>query len=97
MTAAPGERGDAPDRHRLLQARARLLHELAGIAVSAETRSLDRCPYRAREDRCTFTGGCRNQRRERTAGVRCAGGRLDATPAPGHRAGSPEGAREGDG
>jgi hypothetical protein len=72
-------RGDAAVR--LDAARARLVHELAGLSGDAAASALDRCPYRDRHDRCTFSHGCRNQRRARGLPVRCAGGPLDRRPA----------------
>jgi ribosome modulation factor len=37
---------------------------LRDVASSVAGRIEERCPYRARDERCTFAGGCVNQRRE---------------------------------
>ena len=66
---------------RLADARVRLVRELAGIAEAAAASALDRCPYRDRDDACTFAHGCRNQRRTTDAVVRCTGAALDRRPA----------------
>ncbi|NIP77926.1 MAG: hypothetical protein GWM90_01480 [Gemmatimonadetes bacterium] len=72
---------DDDARLRLARARKRLLAELTGIADAAHVSARSRCPYRDRHDRCTFRGGCRNQR-ERGATQGCGGGTLDPRPAP---------------
>jgi hypothetical protein len=64
-------------------ARERCLVVLGEIAQLAAERSLTRCPYRARLDACTFTGGCRNQLLS-DAQRRCAGGLLNPLPASSH-------------
>ena len=49
---------------------------LTSLAADVTARIHERCPYRARDDRCTFAGGCRNQRRGAGTGEgapRCAG------------------------
>jgi hypothetical protein len=66
------------DRARLQTALERLQEALAGLVTLAESRMGDRCPSRAADDRCTFEGGCENQRREAGAGgnapvIRCGG------------------------
>lgn len=66
---------------RLRAARVRLVRELASLAEAAAASALERCPYRDRDDACTFTHGCRNQRRTLDAGLRCTGGALDRRPA----------------
>jgi hypothetical protein len=68
-------------REVLLRAREGLIRELAGIATAAAESARTRCPYRDRHDRCTFGGGCRNQRRHPGRGLRCSGGPLDGRPA----------------
>jgi len=63
----------APDeltRERMRAAFAKLQAELNGLVSSMEARVDERCPYRAREDRCAFAGGCANQRREAHDGER---------------------------
>lgn len=55
---------------------AKLQEVLNGLVFSMEARMDERCPYRAREDRCTFAGGCANQHRDMRDGertVRCTG------------------------
>jgi hypothetical protein len=72
----------APDeatRERTRAAFASLQDVLNGLVSSMEARMDERCPYRAREDRCTFAGGCANQRREARDGERvvwCTGDHL---------------------
>ena len=61
---------DEPSRERMRAALAKLQAELNGLVGSMEARMDERCPYRAREDRCTFPGGCANQRREARGGER---------------------------
>jgi hypothetical protein len=68
-------------RQRLLDTRARLLHVLGDIAGAAAEQSLTRCPYRTRNDGCTFRGACRNLLTRPHAARGCAGGMLDPTPA----------------
>lgn len=61
-----------------VDARARLLAILGDVARDVTASALDRCPYRARDDRCTFGHGCRNQVRKRgTAVVHCSGAPLN--------------------
>jgi len=63
-------------RARMKRASRELGIVLTSVAADVTARIDKRCPYRARGDRCTFTGGCRNQRREAGAGgvtLRCAG------------------------
>ncbi len=62
--------GSAAVRARIRDARTRLVRELSAIAAAVDAAPAARCPYRDARDRCTFTGGCRNQR------VRCSGARL---------------------
>lgn len=54
----------AEERARLAAAYARLGDTLTELADALNGRMHERCPYRARDERCTFAGGCRNQRRE---------------------------------
>jgi hypothetical protein len=60
------------ERIRALQQRLRAT--LASISEQAELSALERCPYRAADDGCTFDFGCRNQlpagERARCSGVR---------------------------
>jgi hypothetical protein len=61
-----------------VDARTRLLAVLGDVARDVTASALDRCPYRARDDRCTFGHGCRNQMRKRgTAVVHCSGAPLN--------------------
>lgn len=64
----------------ILKARMRLADLLDTIADGVTELSLERCPYRAVDDVCTFEHGCRNQLRGDDV-VRCGGGPLDTTPA----------------
>jgi ribosome modulation factor len=52
------------DDERTKAAFARLQAVLTDVASRMVGKIHERCPYRARDDRCTFAGGCRNQRRE---------------------------------
>ncbi|MBM3907062.1 MAG: hypothetical protein FJ363_03175 [Gemmatimonadetes bacterium] len=54
---------DAAERARVEAAYARLGTMLTELADALGERMHERCPYRARDERCTFAGGCRNQRR----------------------------------
>jgi hypothetical protein len=70
---------DEATRERTRAAFANLQDVLNGLVSSMEARMDERCPYRAREDRCTFAGGCANQRRELRDGDRvvwCTGDHL---------------------
>lgn len=67
---------DAAERARVQAAFAALQATLTAVAQDVVSRIDERCPYRARDDRCTFAGGCRNQRREAGSAervLRCAG------------------------
>ncbi len=68
---------DDEERSRARAAMVRLQCALTAVAQDVVARIDERCPYRAREDRCTFAQGCRNQRREPAApgerAVWCAG------------------------
>jgi len=81
--AAGGGSGDDEEerRQRVLAARSHLLRVLGVIAAGAAEQALERCPYRTREDVCTFRGSCRNQVRAEHAPRRCAGGPLNPEPA----------------
>jgi hypothetical protein len=46
----------------LADAWARLRASLVALAGDIESRLGERCPHRASDDRCTFIGGCENQR-----------------------------------
>jgi hypothetical protein len=78
VTSDEHPRGPAPGaavpdetvRERTQAAFASLQFVLTGLVSSMEARMDERCPYRAREDRCTFAGGCANQRRESPDGER---------------------------
>jgi hypothetical protein len=72
---------DTPhSRQSIMHARHRLMELLDRIANGVADASLERCPYRAVSDRCTFEHGCRNQIRA-VSGARCGGGPLDTSPA----------------
>jgi hypothetical protein len=75
---------DDAGKQRLLDARRRLLVVLGDIASAVSEQSLVRCPYRTRQDVCTFRGDCRNQVARARAPYRCAGGALDPRPATIH-------------
>jgi hypothetical protein len=67
---------DQDERERMHAAFARLNAVLTDVATSMVDKMHERCPYRAKDDGCTFAGGCVNQRRHvnhlgRT--VRCGG------------------------
>ena len=67
---------DDETRQRTQAAFANLQAGMTGLVSGEEARMDERCPYRAREDRCTFAGGCANQRRESRDGERvvwCSG------------------------
>jgi len=52
---------------------------LSGVAASMLDTMHERCPYRAKDDGCTFAGGCVNQRRDashRGRTVWCGGDHL---------------------
>ena len=55
---------DDEARARTREALLKLQSALTAVAQDVVARIDERCPYRAREDRCTFAHGCRNQRRE---------------------------------
>jgi hypothetical protein len=55
---------DDATRARLRAAEAALHEVLTSVATDTLARMDRRCPYRACGDRCTFAGGCRNQRRK---------------------------------
>jgi ribosome modulation factor len=55
---------DDESRERARAAISRLQAVLTGLASDVALRIHERCPYRDRQDRCTFAGGCRNQRSE---------------------------------
>lgn len=78
--AVPGAASpDEATRERTQAAFASLQDVLNGLVSSMETRMDERCPYRAREDRCTFASGCASQRRESRDGERvvwCMGDHL---------------------
>jgi len=72
-------------RGRMREAAAGLQDVLTSVASDVVAHIDERCPYRARGDRCTFAGGCRNQRREggtREVVLRCAGDHELRRPAP---------------
>jgi hypothetical protein len=51
------------DEHdRIRAAMAKLGEVLTGIAITADAKNGERCPYKTAAQLCTFHGGCRNQR-----------------------------------
>lgn len=44
---------------------------LGEIVMTAEKKTLERCPYKTVEEQCTFRGECQNQQREQDR-TRCA-------------------------
>lgn len=67
---------DDAERARLQAAFAALQATLTAVTQDVVSRIDERCPYRARDERCTFAFGCRNQLREPGPGervVRCTG------------------------
>lgn len=67
-------------RQSIFKARMRLADLLDAISGGVADLSLERCPYRAVDDVCTFEFGCRNQQRGDDT-VKCGGGPLDTSPA----------------
>ena len=61
--------------------RRRLVALLGGLTMEIGERSLQRCPYRTRDDVCTFRGECQNRIREHRRPPHCIGAQLDARPA----------------
>jgi hypothetical protein len=61
---APPSAPDADARERTHAAFARLNAVLTDVASSMIDKMHERCPYRAKDDGCTFAGGCVNQRRD---------------------------------
>jgi len=45
---------------------------LAGIALTADEKNRERCPYKTVEMHCTHAGGCQNQVRQ-TPAITCGG------------------------
>lgn len=54
---------------------AKLTEVLSGIARTADEKSRERCPYKTVTLRCTYSGGCQNQRRKALA-IHCMGDHL---------------------
>lgn len=50
----------------------KLTDVLSGIARTADEKNRERCPYKTVALRCTFRGGCQNQRRD-SADMMCGG------------------------
>ena len=42
----------------------KLTETLAGIARTADEKNRERCPYKTVEFKCTYAGGCRNQKHD---------------------------------
>ena len=65
------------DRARVQAVWDRLAQTMTDIVREVEARIDERCPYKTRDDQCTFEGGCQNQRRvPDRSGVACAGDHL---------------------
>ena len=76
------------DQATIRESLARLTEVLSGIARTADAKNRERCPYKTVELRCTYRGGCQNQRRK-SGIIHCAGDYLiEWSPAP--NAQSPE-------
>lgn len=60
---------DEAEQARTRAAFERLSAVLSEVAAAVTSRVHERCPYRARDDRCTFAGGCVNQRRKASPGA----------------------------
>ena len=60
------------EQDRIRNALANLADVLGGIARTADEKSRGRCPYKTADLRCTYSGGCQNQRRT-TGTILCAG------------------------
>jgi hypothetical protein len=56
---------ESGERARIRESLERLHATLSALASELVARIDERCPYRARQDRCTFAAGCVNQRRAR--------------------------------
>jgi ribosome modulation factor len=63
------------EQQRVRAALAKLTDVLTGIARTADEKNRERCPYKTVELRCTYAGGCQNQRRE-SAAIQCLGDEL---------------------
>ncbi len=64
---------------------AKLTDVLAAIARTADEKNRERCPYKTVDLRCTYAGGCQNQRRDAShlaVGTShfCAGDHLNFEP-----------------
>lgn len=62
---------------------AQLTEVLASIARTADEKNRERCPYKTKDDLCTYHGGCQNQRLSHFAlgtSHSCAGDHLDFSP-----------------
>ena len=78
------------DQHSIRASLAKLTDVLTDIARIADSKNLERCPYKTADLRCTYSGGCRNQLWDRlpSAGptddservIHCAGDHLNFDP-----------------
>lgn len=67
------------EQTRIRASLAKLTEVLSGIAHTADEKNGARCPYKTVELRCTYRGGCQNQRRESGA-LHCNGDSLNFEP-----------------
>ena len=69
------------DTARVIELQARLRAALTGIIEHAEALASERCPYRAADDRCTYSYGCSN-RSNRGELLVCSGAQLNTARWP---------------
>ena len=60
------------EQQKILAIFEKLTDVLSGIARTADEKNLERCPYKTVALRCTYSGGCQNQRRD-SADMLCGG------------------------
>jgi ribosome modulation factor len=59
----------------------KLTDVLTGIARTADEKNRERCPYKTVALRCTYSGGCQNQRRD-SIDMMCGGDEFVRWPPP---------------
>ena len=69
------------EQQKIRAAIAKLTDVLTGIARTADEKNRERCPYKTVDLRCTYQGGCQNQRRE-SGTIHCTGDHLIEWSAP---------------
>ena len=75
------------EQTKIREALVTLADALTGIARTADEKNRERCPYKTVELRCTYAGGCQNQRHSSPVAigtaheVRCGGDDLNFSPA----------------